>query len=64
MNELLIFTYKNWKGNVSERTVKNPKFVYGTSPYHEGEQWFIEAFDLDKNDMRMFACVDIIDFKE
>ncbi|MGX4995921.1 hypothetical protein [Enterobacter hormaechei] len=37
-------------------------FWYGESEYHKGAQWFIKAHDVDKDDVRDFAVVDIIEF--
>jgi predicted DNA-binding transcriptional regulator YafY len=61
MNELT-FTYKNWKGEISERRidVHSINIYYGEVEWHEGEQWLMEAIDLDKNDFRTFAIKDII----
>jgi predicted DNA-binding transcriptional regulator YafY len=61
MNELK-FTYKNWKGIISERRIDmySIKIYYGEVEWHEGEQWLMEAIDLDKNDFRTFAIRDIV----
>lgn len=57
------FFYRNWKGECGYRTIKGaPMFWYGESPYHKGAQWFIKAHDVDKDDIRDFAVVDIIEF--
>lgn len=37
-------------------------FWYGESKYHKGPQWFIKAHDVDKDDIRDFCLVDIIEF--
>lgn len=61
MNELT-FTYKNWKGQVSERRIDlhSIKIYFGEVEWHKGEQWLMEAIDLDKNDYRTFAIRDIL----
>ena len=57
------FFYRNWKGECAYRTIHGaPMFWYGESPYHKGTQWFIKAYDADKQDVRDFAVVDIIEF--
>lgn len=58
------FYYKNWRGECGYRTIHGaPMFWYGESPYHKGEQWFIRAFDAEKqNAVRDFAVNDIIEF--
>jgi predicted DNA-binding transcriptional regulator YafY len=61
MNELT-FTYKNWKDIISKRKIDahSIKIYYGEVEWHEGEQWLMEAIDLDKNDFRTFAVKDIL----
>lgn len=61
MNELK-FTYKNWKGEVSERRIDthSVKIYYGEVEWHQGEQWLMEAYDVAKQDFRTFAIRDII----
>lgn len=57
------FFYRNWKGECSYRTIKGaPMFWYGESEYHRGSQWFIRAHDVEKDAIRDFAVVDIIEF--
>lgn len=56
----LKFYYTNWKGNPGYRTVQDPKFWFGESLYHKGEQWFVKAFDVEKQDFRDFALKDIV----
>lgn len=53
------FTYLNHRGVESSRTVMPLSISFRTSPYHKGEQWFLEAFDLDKKERRDFAMKDI-----
>lgn len=51
--------YKNWRGEVAYRNVVLSHIWFGTSPYHEGAQWFASVLDADK-DMaaRDFALTD------
>ncbi|AXN57789.1 hypothetical protein KASHIRA_01340 [Serratia phage vB_SmaM-Kashira] len=57
------FFYRNWRGECGYRKIKGtPQFWYGTSQYHKGAQWFIKAYDADKDDVRDFAVKDIIEF--
>ncbi|WWT49336.1 hypothetical protein [Escherichia phage vB_EcoM-LTH01] len=59
----LRFYYRNWKGDCGYRTVTGtPVMWYGESPYHRGEQWFMKAYDVDKQDIRDFAVADVIEF--
>ena len=52
--------YKNWKNITSERNIIPVKIWYGRTEFHNEEQWFMESFDLDKNDIRNFALKDIL----
>lgn len=57
------FFYRNWKGEMGYREIKgSPMFWYGESKYHKGPQWFIKAYDVNKEDVRDFAVADIIEF--
>ncbi len=57
------FYYKNWRGEYSYRTIHGaPMFWYGESKYHKGAQWFIKAYDVEKQDIRDFAVNDIVEF--
>jgi predicted DNA-binding transcriptional regulator YafY len=55
------FTYKNWKGETSERKVKPENIEYTTSLYHPGAGYalFLHAFDVEKQQYRDFLCKDI-----
>lgn len=48
-------TYKNHRGEVTLRRFLPIRVRYWTSPHHEGPQWFLHAFDLEKNSFRDFA---------
>lgn len=52
------FTYTNWRGETSERTIQ-PKYVwFGSTEWHPEPQWLLTAFDLEKNAHRDFALKD------
>lgn len=54
--------YKNWKGKVSYRNIIPEKIEFKSTEWHKEEQWILEAFDIDKNDMRGFAIKDIMEW--
>ena len=60
----LKFIYQNWKGEISTRTIdgNSINIYYGEVEWHKGEQWIMEAMDLDKQDIRHFALKDIIKY--
>lgn len=46
------FKYKNQKGKISNIIVIPIDTWYDTSDFHDGEQWFLKAYDYDKEDIR------------
>ena len=54
------FVYRNWRGEIGERTVIPERIEFGTSPYHNGHQWFLHAWCCDKDARRTFAIEDIL----
>ena len=58
--EPVMFTYRNWKGEVSERTVIPIKLWTGCTEFHTDTQLLLTAFDTDKQAERTFAVADII----
>jgi len=61
-NTPLIFKYKNYENKISIRHVMPKKVYFGKTRWHLKDQWLLEAFDLDKNEIRFFAVKDIIKF--
>ena len=55
----LKISYTNYRGEQSVRTIKPIKIWFGENEWHKGEQWFLKAYDLDKNAERDFALIDI-----
>jgi len=58
--EALTFGYTNWRGEYSIRRARPIRVYFGNSDWHEGFQWFLRAFDLDKNGERDFALCAIV----
>lgn len=57
--EKLSFNYTNHRNETSKRTVIPEHVWYGTTQWHKDEQWFLKAFDSDKEQNRHFAIEDI-----
>jgi hypothetical protein len=55
----LEFGYTNWRGEQSTRRVWPIRLWYGATEYHPDKQWFLKAFDTDKQAERDFALRDI-----
>lgn len=51
-------TYTNYRGETAERTITPKRVWYGISDWHPVPQWFLTAFDHDKNADRDFALRD------
>ncbi len=57
--EAITIEYTNHRGETAYRDIVPEKLRYGRSPFHEGEQWFLEGKDIFKQADRSFACCDI-----
>lgn len=56
---LIKFRYVNWQGNTSDRAVEVRHIYYGFTEYHQTNQWLMEAWDFDKDAIRIFAMKDM-----
>jgi hypothetical protein len=61
--EPIEFDYVNWKGVKGHRTARVILFSYGSTEYHPEKQWLLEAYDLDKEKIRIFAMKDMSNVK-
>lgn len=53
--EPLVIAYTNHRGERRVRRLMPIAICFGASPHHEGRQWFLRAFDLEKQAERDFA---------
>jgi hypothetical protein len=60
-NDIVEFTYINWRGKEGTRTVRVEGFYWGFSEYHEGAQLFLKGLDTAKLEERSFAVKDILE---
>lgn len=51
--------YTNWKGETRNRTIVPLSVWFGHSDFHEGDQWFVQARDVEKDAVRNFALADM-----
>ena len=51
--------YTNHRRETAYRRIRPIRIWYGSTPWHSGDQWFLDAFDLEKNEERSFAMIDI-----
>lgn len=55
--------YRNHRGEEAVRRVLPDRIWYGSSPYHPGDQWFLKAWDFDKQAERDFAMAGILSWE-
>jgi hypothetical protein len=53
------FHYTNHKLETEWRRAQVERFWYGSSSFHTGDQWFMRALDVDRNEYRNFALRDM-----
>lgn len=53
------FKYKNWRGTLAIRTARVIRLIYSSTEWHRESQWLLEAFDEEKNAVRLFALRDM-----
>jgi predicted DNA-binding transcriptional regulator YafY len=52
--------YRNHRGETAWRKIL-PYFIrWGLSPWHDGRQWLLEAYDFDRDADRTFALKDVL----
>jgi hypothetical protein len=58
----LTFTYKDTDGRISEKRIDKHSIniCYSELDYYDGEQWILEAINLDIKDFEIFKIKDII----
>lgn len=54
------FRYRNWRGVVAVRSARVLRLIYGATEWHPEPQWLLEAVDLDKDEVRLFALADMV----
>lgn len=53
------FQYKNWEGSVAIRAAQVVRLTFGSTEWHPEPQWLLEARDVEKNALRLFALHDM-----
>ena len=59
-NTRLLIVYRNWRGEVAERTIIPHRFWFGSTKWHPEPQWLLDAEDLSKGAMRSFSAKDFL----
>jgi hypothetical protein len=55
--------YQNYRGEIATRHIIPRQIFFGSTSYHPNPQWLMRAYDLDKEDDRVFALIDVSDWK-
>jgi predicted DNA-binding transcriptional regulator YafY len=59
ISKIIKIKYTNWRGESSIRSILPIELWYGNTKWHNEDQWFLKAIDIDKDEERDFAVVDI-----
>lgn len=54
------FKYKNYRNEISWRTIEPIEIRFGSTEWHNEPQWLLRAFDIEKDAEREFAIKDIL----
>ncbi|QTA32355.1 hypothetical protein JHY03_25060 [Streptomyces sp. CA-256286] len=57
--EAVSILYVNYRGEKGWRRVRPLKIWFGSTEWHPGNQWLMDAIDLEKGAERSFALKDI-----
>lgn len=55
----ILVSYKNYRGEISNRKIIPLRIFFGKTEYHPQEQYLLEVWDLDKEDFRTYSLADI-----
>ena len=54
----ITMTYRNWRGEVAQRTIRPVALWFGKTDWHPEPGWLLNAWDCDKGERRDFALAD------
>ena len=54
----ITMTYRNWRGEVAQRTIRPVALWFGKTDWHPEHGWLLSAWDCDKGERRDFALAD------
>lgn len=61
--KIVEIVYTNWKRVTGTRHIIPKDIFFGSTEWHQEEQWLLNAFDVDKQANRSFALKDIKSWK-
>lgn len=59
-----VVAYQNWRGEVAIREIKPICLWFGQTQWHPEDQWFLKAWDVEKQVERDFALTGFVNPKE
>lgn len=59
-----VVAYQNWRGEVAIREIKPICLWFGSTQWHPQDQWFLKAWDVEKQVERDFALHGFVNPKE
>ena len=62
--KIVEIVYTNWKGVTAIRHIIPKDIFFGSTEWHQEEQWLLNAFDVEKQADRSFALKDIQSWKQ
>ena len=62
--KIVEIVYTNWKGVTAIRHIIPKDIFFGSTEWHQEEQWLLNAFDVEKQADRLFALKDIQIWKQ
>jgi predicted DNA-binding transcriptional regulator YafY len=64
IRKAVCIVYTNYRGETAQRRIVPQRVWFGATEWHPGEQWLLDAFDLEKGSPRSFALRDIKSYLE
>ena len=61
-NSVVLIRYTNYRGETALRRIVPRAIRFASTEWHPGEQWLLDAYDLDKGADRSFAMKDILEW--
>ena len=59
MNHPIKVLYINWRGETAVRSIVPLRIYFGSTEYHQDEQWLLEVWDIERDAARVYALKDI-----
>lgn len=59
LKKVVRILYKNYRGEIGYRNIIPEKIWFGSTEWHNEEQWLLDAHDVEKKALRNFAMKDI-----